>query len=489
MLNAIKNISNRTETENGAAAFSTSGSDCLDFFSTVGGLRDASSEEVVSRFVRAYCENPDYAMKLLFFTRDIRGGLGERKIFKTILTWLSDNKPMSMRKNIAYVAEYGRFDDLLSLLGTACEGDMLMCLKEQFDKDMYAHSMGETVSLLGKWLPSINASNKDAVKAAKKIAKSFGLTDAEYRKALSALRKDIKIIENNLREKDYTFDYEKQPSKALLKYRAAFRRNDSDRYLEFIMKVNSGEAKLNASTIMPYEIVGKTLSTWGDFSMPNDADVLDATWKSLPNYVGSENMLAVVDGSGSMYAPMYGVSPASVALSLGIYFAERNMGAFHNHFITFSARPQLIEIKGEDICSKVEYVHTFDEVANTNLQAVFELILNAAISGNMKQEDIPSKLVIISDMEFDYAVNNASATIFEDAKAKFEANGFKLPEIVFWNVASRKLQQPVKMNEQGVALVSGATPRLFEMVASGDLEPYKVMLDVVSSERYAPIVA
>ena len=181
--------------------------------------------------------------------------------------------------------------------------------------------------------------------------------------------------------------------------------------------------------------------------------------------------------------------PASVALSLGLYFAEHNKGFFKNHFIEFSARPQLIEIKGDTFADRLRYVCTFNEIANTNLEAVFDLILNAAVKNHVPESELPSKLIIISDMEFDCCVGNASTGNFENAKAKYAEKGYKLPKIVFWNVASRNRQQPVKQNEQGVALVSGATPRLFSMIAGNKFSPYALMLEVLESDRYAKIAA
>ena len=485
MLQYLKEEANRTATENGATTYITTYSDCLDLFATIGALRRESDGEIISRFVRAYSENRDIAMKLLFFARDIRGGLGERRVFKVILNWLANNEPATVRKNIPHVAEYGRYDDLLCLMGTACERDMLDVLKAQFEADNEALRNGGEVSLLAKWLPSVNASDSETVLCAKKIARHFGLNDAGYRKALVALRAHIRIIENNLREKDYSFDYAKQPSKALFKYRKAFIRNDGERYGEFLSKVSVGEAKLHTSTLMPYEIITP-------FFRRNVSDeerkAINTTWISQEKFGDTENAIAVIDGSGSMYGGADPI-PATVALSLGIYFAERNNGAFKNHFITFSESPQLVEIKGEDILDKVRYCHGFNEVANTNIRKVFELILDAAKKNSVPRDELPKKLYIISDMEFDYCAEDASLTNFEYAKKLFAEAGYTLPEIVFWNVASRNRQQPVTKNERGVALVSGCTPRLFKMVASGTMNPYAFMLEVVESERYAKIVA
>ena len=224
MLEYLKQEANKTATENGAVTNITTESDCLDLFATIGALRRESDEEIEARFIRAFAENKDIAMKLLFFARDIRGGLGERKVFRVIMKWLANNEPNTVRKNLVHIAEYGRYDDLLSLMGTPCETDMLKVLHEQFNADMEALAQGKEISLLGKWLPSVNASNATTVAHAKRIAKSFGMSDASYRKALVSLRAHIRIIENNLREKDYTFDYSKQPSKAMFKYRRAFER-------------------------------------------------------------------------------------------------------------------------------------------------------------------------------------------------------------------------------------------------------------------------
>ena len=485
MLKYLKQEANSTVTENGALTHITTESDCLDLFATIGALRRESDSEIIDRFTRAYTENRDIAMKLLFFARDIRGGLGERRVFKVILNWLANNEPASVRKNLVHIAEYGRFDDILTLIGTPCEKEALDVFKAQFEADNSALANGGEVSLLAKWLPSVNASNRETIIYAKKIAKHFGLNDASYRKALVALRARIRIIENNLREKDYSFDYSKQPSKAMYKYRKAFIRNDEERYNQFISKVNEGSAKLHASTLMPYEIITpffrKNVSE-------DERKAINATWISQEDFGNDENTLVVIDGSGSMYG--YGdPMPATVALSLGIYFAERNTGAFKNHFITFSEKPQLVEIKGEDILDKVRYCHSYNEVANTNIQKVFELILKTAIKNNLPESDLPSKIVIVSDMEFDYCAEGASLTNFARAKKMFEDAGYKLPDVVFWNVASRNRQQPVTKNEQGVALVSGCTPRLFSMIASGTMNPYAFMLEVVESERYSRISA
>ena len=421
-------------------------------------------------------------MKTLFYARDIRGGLGERRVFKVILTWLAANEPASLRRNLPYVAEYGRWDDLLVLLDTPMRGDAVALLRKQFQADMAALEKSEAVSLLGKWLPSVNAHNADAVRQAKQLARAFGMTEAQYRKALSALRQSIRIIENNLREMDYTFDYAQQPSRAMFKYRKAFLRHDGQRYCAFMGRVSRGEVELHTGALMPYDIVEATYN-----ATEAERASLNATWNALEDFTGDENALVVADGSGSMYSgrPV----AAAVAQSLAIYFAQRNKGAFHNHFITFSTNPQLVEIKGADIVEQVRYCRTFNEVATTNIQRVFELILSAAVRNHLPQKELPSTLYIVSDMEFNWCTRDASMTNFDYAKALYRQHGYRLPRVVFWNVQSRNCQQPVSMNEQGVALVSGCTPRIFSQVMSGEMDPMSNMLSVLGAERYAVIRA
>ena len=489
-LEDLRKEENLTYTENGALTNRSTNSYCLDLFATIGALRNAEDNEIISRFIKAYTEDRNMAMKILFFARDIRGGLGERRVFRSILKWLSVHEEDSLRKNIMHVPEYGRFDDLLSLIDGPCEKDMLSFIKEQLDKDLAALKIGNTVSLLAKWLPSVNTGNKDSVKTAKKLAKAMGFSDAEYRKVLVSLRAEIKLIENYLREKDYSFSYEKQPSKALYKYRQAFFRNDQDRYCAFLERAESNPAVMNTGTLTPYDVIRPIMHrAEAEIEISEEERrSMDITWKALPDYTGAENALAVVDGSGSMYCG-FGYTPATVAQSLGIYFAEHNKGCFHNHFITFSENPSLVEVKGRDIVEKLRYCMSFDECANTDLQRTFDLILKTAIQNRAKQEDIPEKLYIISDMEFDYCANHGEMTNFECAKKKFAKYGYKLPQIVFWNVESRNLQQPVTKNEQGVALVSGTSPQIFSMLSEGILDPYSFMLETLSSKRYEKICA
>jgi len=494
MLNYLKKEANETYTENGAKAFVSAGSDCLDLFFKAGAMRNADENTVRQAVAKAYAENPDKTMKIIFFARDVRGGLGERRFFRIAVKYAAEYAADSVKKNIPLFAEYGRYDDLCVLLDTQCKEAAAEEIKARLDKDIAAMVDGKPASLLAKWLPSVNASSKETVRLGKKLCRLLGMNEKDYRITLAQLRKYTDIIENRLRVMDYTFDYSKQPSGAMFKYRKAFCRNDGERYREFITSVERGEQTLHAGTLYPYEIVRACLES--DIS-DDERKTLDATWKSLSDFGGeadtaaNSRAIAVVDGSGSMtWSASENIRPIDAALSLGIYFAEHNNGAFGGHFITFSQKPRLVEIKGRDITEKVRYCAGYDECANTNLEAVFELILRTALKNKLPAAELPDRLYIISDMEFDFCIEGGNNfTLFEAMKRKYARFGYRLPDIVFWNVNSRCSHIPVTVSDTGAALVSGCTPAIFGMVKSGNLSPAVIMNDIIGSERYKAVSA
>lgn len=488
MLNFLKNESNTAYTENGGTAYRSSESYCLDMFFKAGAMRNSSAQEIADTVVRAYTEDPDKAMKIIFFARDARGGLGERRFFRIAVAALVKADPQAVKKNLRLFAEYGRFDDLCVLLGTPLEKEVAEIIGNQLRSDKASMAAGGKVSLLAKWMPSVNASSKETRNMGRRLAALLGMSEPEYRRTLSALRKYADILENRLRERDYTFNYEIQPSCAMFKYRNAFIRNDNERYTDYLNKVHSGEAKLHADRLFPYNIVRAAIE--GDIS-PEEKQSLDAAWKSLPDLTAAkrENAIAVIDGSGSMTCGM-GIRPIDAALSLGIYFAEHNTGVFANHFITFSKTPRLVEIKGRDIVEKSRYCRTFNEIANTNLEAVFKLILKTAIKNGVPQSELPKKIYIISDMQFDYCVTGGNNDVlFHSMRKLYHKNGYELPDVIFWNVNSRCDAMPVTRSETGAALVSGYSPAVFDMVMGGDCSPETVMDKILSSERYSHITA
>lgn len=492
MLKYLKEEQNKTTTENGCGAYISSESKVLDFFSSAGAMRHNDDEYICTKFALAYNENPLLAMKCLFFVRDIRGGLGERRVFRIAVNWLAKNYPETVKNNFDCFSEYGRYDDLVRLVNTDICDDVIKYLLIILYNDIKCLEKDSinTPSLLAKWMPSENTSSEETRSIARKIIKKMGVSPKVYRKTIASLRRKIGIIENNLREKDYTFDYSKQPSKALLKYRKAFIRNDSERYYKFLSDVESGKAKINTSTLFPVDIVSKCHN-----NNLTSADIksLDVTWKNLPDNTTDEDSIVVVDGSGSMYSFMDDC-PAYVAQALGIYYAERNKGKFKNHFITFGSSPKLVEIpENLNIVEKVKYISNFCDCSNTNIEKTFDLILDTAVKNNLPQKDLPKRMYIVSDMQFDEAISsywnepNTYKTAYSNAKYKFNMAGYEIPEVVFWNVRDGG-NVPVTMNEEGVALVSGYTSKLFDMITTNNLNPYKLMLDILESERYNKVV-
>lgn len=485
MLELLKKENRITYTENGAKTYNTTESYCLDLFFRAGAMRNASVKDIAEAVICAFIENPEKTMKIVFFTRDIRGGLGERRFFRIAMRTLADYCADAVLRNIPYIAEYGRFDDLCCLIGTLCEKSAVEEIRRQLNEDINSYKNGGKVSLLAKWLPSVNASSAQTRITAKKLVKLLGMTEKDYRQTLSELRRYTDIIENRLRVSDYTFDYEKQPSCAMMKYRRAFIRNDGIRYTEYLHAVDRGEAKLNTSTLYPYEIVRRCL----DAKLSKAERLsLDTTWRNLPDFGNNtENAIAVVDGSGSMTCGR-GIRPIDAALSLGIYFAQHNKGKFANHFITFSKHPRLVEIKGKNIVDQVQFCNTFNEVANTDIEAVFNLILRTAVKNKVSADEMPAKLYIISDMEFDYCVEGGNSfPLFETMEKKYRHFGYKLPQVIFWNVNSRQSNMPVKRSQTGAALVSGFTPNIFDMVIGGEITPEIIMEKIIFGERYAMI--
>jgi hypothetical protein len=482
-LKALKNETNIGVTANGAIVNATTNSYIVDYFATFGAMRNSSDEDVVSTFNKAFCENPEYAIKLLFYFRDIRGGVGERRIFKIILQLLAKNHPEIIKNNLEIIPEFGRWDDLFCLLGTPLEEDVIKLITTQLEKDLKS----DNPSLLAKWMPSINTSSKNTRKLAFKFMKKLGYNAKTYRKVLSKIREKLDLVETKITKKKYKkIDYSKIPSKAGLKYKTAFYRNDLEKYTEFIKAVNNGEVKINAKTLFPYEIVKKAL--FGNYQ--DEELALNAFWKNLPDYGNENNInaIAVVDTSGSMEGCNY--LPITSAIALGIYFAERNKGPYANHFISFSSRPQLIEIIGSNIVEKAKNIYDKSLVDNTNIEAVFDLLLNTAIKNNTPQSDMPERVVVISDMQFDCQICGEDDTVklFDSIKTKWAKTGYKYPKLIFWNVNATPATFPMTIDDAGVQFVSGHSPVIFESVLTDKfLSPMEIITNIVTKERYANI--
>lgn len=489
-LENLKEQADYTRTLNGALTHGSTGDACLDLFAVAGGMRYRAPADIIRMFELAYIENRELAMKLLFHIRDIREGMGERKMFRTLLRHVAFKWPESARKNVTLIAEYGRWDDLLCLYKTPAQKQMVEVIRAQLEKDLAAADRREAgdveapISLLAKWLPSPNTSSPKTRKLGRWMAEQLGMEEREYRRMLARLRAHSCVTERYLTRKSLDkIDYEAVPAGAMLKYRNAFDRNDQGGFTEYLMDVSEGKKQMHADTLFPYEII----RPWFTRRQTAGMDVLEALWNSQSAEVAQENGIAVVDVSGSMYCCKQ--RPITMAVALGLYFAERCKGVFHNHMITFSDSPRLVEIHGGNLKEKLKYMIRADWGMSTNMEAVFDLLLDTAVRTNARQEEMPSAIYIISDMEFNCAVRDPDKTVYDNARERFAKHGYQLPAVIFQNVNSWQMNVPVRANTKGAALVSGAGTASFKHKFDGNVTPMDHMLRVLLSERYKEVHA
>lgn len=491
-IDLLKNEQNRRsiETENGALMYGTSGSALLDMHFKVSSYRDRSEEEIVNDFIKAYAENPEIALKWMFYVGDIREGLGERRLFRILI-----KNVLPMHKNlIEFIGEYNRFDSLLELFGTDAEKEMLAFVSKQLKSDIKASLENKPCSLLAKWMPSINTSSVTARLYAKKFCKAFGKTEKEYRKMLTEMRAYIDVIEQKMCAGEWNkIEYSKVPSKANLLYKNAFMKHDYERRNAYLDALSKGKTKINASVAFPHDIIHKYHQGFVDTTY-------EEMWKALPNKVDpSKPVLVIRDGSYSMTTKIGNteISALEVATALTIYFSEHTNEAFKDKFITFSSDSEVIDLSNcKTFLDKVKTCYAYDDCSNTNIEKVFDEVLKIAVDNNLKQEDIPT-LLIVSDMEFDAVANGTMwagkpkegtwNSIFEIFAERFAEHGFKLPKLVFWNVCSRTNGIPLQTNELGVTLVSGFSVNACNMILTNELDPYKALLAELNKERYAKI--
>lgn len=498
-------------TENGANAFATSSSKLVDINFAVSSLRSATAEDIQKKFAEAFYENPLLAVKWLFFARDIRGnGMGERRLFRVCFSWLANARPELVKKLIPLVADYGRFDDILY---AGFEGEMwdsvVDCIAGQLKKDIDSAADGKPISLLAKWLPSVNTSSTKTRALAKKLRRSLCMDEKTYRKQLSMLRSKLKLVEVNASARNWSeIDYNAVPSMANLKYKNAFLKHDETRrrqYLADLEKPESG-AKINSKAAFPSDIVAKYKSSRifhnGYRTALTEDAALEAMWKALPDYVAGNNdgsTIVVADSSASMETPVGGTRTTAldVAFSLAIYFSEKLTGPFKDKWITFSSAPKYVDMSNcKSLADKLNLAYSKAEVANTDLKKTFMLILKTAVDNNLKQEDLPSNVLIVSDMNFDqgtYQYNSYGASkcaLMKEIADEFAAHGYKLPRCVYWSVIGgygRQAPLPVQMNTAGAVLVSGFSPAIAQMVFSAKTNPYDVLVEALNNKRYQPI--
>jgi len=472
----------KTLTENDCVTHVTSSSPLVDLFFKIAAMRSASDEDIISVFTPAFHYDTEAALKILFWARDIRGGQGERSVFRTITSHLAHNHSDILRPCVKLFPVYGRWDDILSLFSTPLEGEALAFI----DDALTGKLSSSEASLCAKWMPR-EKSAKSVL--AKKIRAHMGMSSVAYRKLLSGLSK---TVETDMCSGNWDgIEYSHVPSVAMNLYKKAFARHSPERWGSYLSDLTSGSAKVNASVLYPYQVI-KSLMGYS----PEEGEKLIAEkqWEALPNYLmnNPHRILPVVDVSGSMsggYSHTTGPAPMDVSVSLGIYIAERNNGPFKDHFLTFSGTPTLQRLKGENLFDKVQNLKSADWGMNTDIEATFDLILNQAMSNGIMEEDMPNMVLILSDMEFDAAASGTyTSTAMDSIRGKYAEAGYKLPNIVFWNLAARGSNVPVKFDELGTALVSGFSPSiLVQILSAGEITPEAIMNEVLGSERYSAI--
>jgi hypothetical protein len=444
-------------TENGALTNSTSLNPILDLFFLAGACRNESEENIIAKLQQSYSQDKKLTLKLIFWAGDIRDGAGERRFFRIALKFLDDNYAQDLEKLIGYVPFYNRWDSLFEL-----KNDKVI--------DLVKTALDAKDGLCAKWLPREHSKKFEAFRI--KLQTKLGLKSKTYRKLIAGLSK---TVEQQMSQKDWqNIIYSAVPSGAMNKYRKAFYRNDEKRFEEYIEKVKRGEEKINAGAIFPHDI-------YRAYKRGDNQAALEAQWNALPDYMAESNemILPICDVSGSMEG-----LPLDISISLGIYISERNKSIFKDGFITFSKKPKLQILSGS-LCQRIRQLEKAEWDMNTNLQAVFDLILGRALQEGLKQEEMPTKLLVISDMEFDSASDNS--TNFEIIKRKYEDSGYKMPSIIFWNVNGSVGNLPVSKKDENVALVSGASPSIIKSILNGEIAPECVMLKTLLSERYKEI--
>ena len=497
----LKKQENLTETENGAIGYKTTNSALVDLNYKVSSLRDANEDEIIKLFDSAFYENPLYAVKWLFFARDIREGLGERRLFRICYRRLVELDVEIFIKNLDIISEYGRWDDLISLLGISNVTDehILHIVDYQLISDKKKVDENKPISLLAKWLPSENASSKETKALAKKVREYLGLSSRKYRLLLSELRKYLDVVEVKMCSNRWSeIDYNKVPSLANLKYKNAFMRHDETRRSQYLESVKKGESKLNMNVATPVDIVSKNTDTLWSRKVKDYDEMLELAWDNLKD-ISVSDTLVVADGSGSMNIYVGGsrtTSALDVANALAIYTSEHNKGVYKDKYITFSNKPRFVDFSvNESLKGKLETAFSYNEISNTNIVAVFKLILAVAVENDISEDEMIDNVLIISDMEFDDAQRGwgsndtvLSKSLFDEIKEYYEEVGYKLPKLIFWNVNSRTGTIPLTENELGVTLVSGFSQNVLKMVMSNKYNPYDVLIEMITSERYDLVV-
>lgn len=502
MMNLLKKEcdkqNNISITENGAVGYKSTHSALVDMNYKVSSLRQADEDEIISLFDAAFNESTEYALKWLFFSRDILEGLGERRLFRICYRRLFALDEALFYNNLHNIPQYGRWDDLIALLDINDDVDqtLINIIRKQLQQDESNTNQNKPISLLAKWLPSENASSLTTKKTAKKIRTLLNMTSKEYRKLLSKLRAYSDVTEVKMCHNQWSdIHYDKVPSLANLRYANAFMKHDEARRAAYLDSVKKGTTKMNMQAATPVDVV----SRYGTRNIRDYDKALELAWVNLKDIAISDT-LVVADGSGSMTVPVSNsITALDVANALAIYTSEHNEGIYRNKYITFSRQPQFVEFSDKNnLREKLITAREHSEISNTNIEAVFDLILHVAIVNHIPQDEMIKNILIISDMEFDAAQrvwfweedeeHALTEPLFDAIKQKYQKAGYLLPKLIFWNVNSRTHTIPLLENELGVTLVSGFSQNVLKMIMSNKHDAYEVLIETITSERYDSIV-
>ena len=463
-VNAIANQEARTA--NGMLARKSSANKVVDLFYNIGASR---GKNIVPAFTAAYAEDKELAMRIALWARDARGGAGERQLFRDILVHLEKTDTDSALALLAKVPELGRWDDLF-------------VFKTKPMKDVAYNMLGDALraqnGLAAKWTP-----RKGEV--AREIREHFGMSPKFYRKSLVTM---TNVVETQMCAKDWDeINFSHVPSVAAARYKKAFGRN-TPKFAEYVAALVKGDpsVKVNAAAVFPYDVL-KGVSTKGASYSKTEKDHIIAQWNALPNHVGDASILPLVDVSGSMGCQAGGSGSTTcmdVAVSLGLYLADKNKGAFKDTFLTFSGSPELLTLKG-DIIQKMDQMVKTKWAMNTDINKAFAKILDVAVKGSVPQADMPAMVLILSDMQFDQCVTHDDSAM-QMIERKYEAAGYTMPQVVFWNLNSSD-NTPVKADKSGAALVSGFSPAIVAALLGADMDefsPEGIMLKTIMKSRY-----
>lgn len=516
-IDVLDETKNRALTENGAIVYDHSNSALVDCNFAVSGWRYADETEIIEKFTKAYKENKEAALTWLFFLRDCRGGLGERRAFRVIFKYLLKNElDPTIPMLASFIHYYGRYDDVVDIAYDVYKNSennrsvmknmfiVLNTLRAQFFQDIDRMDAGLPISLLAKWLPSGNASSKETRAKANMICDHFMLNPVQYRKLLSKMRKYLEIPERAMSANEWeSINYEKVPAKAALKYADAFLRHDNDRRRAYLRAVTLGKAKANVNGIDPYEILSKAVNA--SYSCDEElAEFYESLWDKLveegfPNTDAFDGCLPIVDTSGSMGVNVTKkVTARDIAFSLGLYFSQKAKGPFHNRMMSFSEYPEWIIVDDNmSLTDKYNTVRQGPWGMNTDIEAVFMTLLELAVNYNIPAEDMPKSLMIVSDMQFDACMrfgyrnlNHRDSmllnTLFNDIRNRYHEKGYKMPKLIFWSVTASTKEGIPEINEgdNGLVLISGYSQNAAKAAMNDKTDPLEALMEVLNSDRY-----